>query len=106
MSRGLTLEDARDYNIIGCVEPQKAAKTEGWHDAAFFNMCRPLELVFSNGVDQNVQIGPATGEVSAMRTFDDFFNAYKAQMNYMIALMVNADNAIDVAHAERPPRCV
>ena len=55
-------------------------------------------LVFSNGVDQNVQIGPATGEVSAMRTFDDFFNAYKAQMNYMIALMVNADNAIDVAH--------
>ena len=38
-----------------------------------------------------------------MRTFDDFFNAYKAQMNYMIALMVNADNAIDVAHAERAP---
>ena len=46
VSRGLTLEDARDYNIIGCVEPQKAGKTEGWHDAAFFNMCRPLELVF------------------------------------------------------------
>ena len=103
MSRGLTLEDARDYNIIGCVEPQKAAKTEGWHDAAFFNMCRPLELVFSNGVDQNVQIGPATGDISTMRTFDDFFNAYKTQMNYMINLLVNADNAIDVAHAERAP---
>ena len=39
VSRGLTLEDARDYNIIGCVEPQKAGKTEGWHDAAFFNIC-------------------------------------------------------------------
>ena len=36
MSRGLTLRDARDYNIIGCVEPQKSGKTEGWHDAAFF----------------------------------------------------------------------
>lgn len=35
MSRGLTLQDARDYNIIGCVEPQKSGKTEGWHDAAF-----------------------------------------------------------------------
>lgn len=45
-NRGLSLEDAREYNIIGCVEPQKAGKTEGWHDAAFFNMCRPLELVF------------------------------------------------------------
>ena len=54
MSRGLTLRDARDYNIIGCVEPQKSGKTEGWHDAAFFNMCRPLELVFSNGMDKGV----------------------------------------------------
>ena len=27
-NRGLSLEDARDYNIIGCVEPQKAGKTE------------------------------------------------------------------------------
>ena len=49
LSRGLKIEEARDYNIIGCVEPQKSAKTDGWHDAAFFNMCRPLELVFSNG---------------------------------------------------------
>ena len=51
-NRGLSLADASDYNIIGCVEPQKAGKTEGWHDAAFFNMCRPLELVFSNGMDK------------------------------------------------------
>ena len=41
-NRGLTLEDAREYNIIGCVEPQKSGKTNGWHDAAFFNMCCPL----------------------------------------------------------------
>ena len=61
LSRGLTLEDAREYNIIGCVEPQKAGKTEGWHDAAFFNMCRPLELVFSNGWDKGEKIGIETG---------------------------------------------
>lgn len=103
MSRGLTLEDARDYNIIGCVEPQKAAKTEGWHDAAFFNMCRPLELVFSNGVDKGEQISIQTGNVEQMATFEEFFNAYKKQMKYMIRLLVNADNAIDVAHAERCP---
>jgi len=103
MSRGITLEDARDYNIIGCVEPQKPGKTEGWHDAAFFNMCRPLELVFSNGVDEGVQIGPKTGDVAEMATFDAFYDAYKAQMNYMIELMVNANNAIDVAHMERCP---
>lgn len=103
MSRGVSLEDARDYNIIGCVEPQKGGKTWGWHDAAFFNMCRPLELVFSNGVDKGVQVGPATGDIKTFKTFDDFYNAYKKQMNYAISLMVNADNAIDVAHAQRCP---
>jgi len=103
MSRGLTLEDARTYNIIGCVEPQKAGKTNGWHDAAFFNMCRPLELVFSNGVDCGEQIGPKTGDVESMQTFEEFFEAYKKQMEYFIALMVNADNAIDQAHMERMP---
>ena len=103
VSRGLTLQDAREYNIIGCVEPQKSGKTDGWHDSAFFNMCRPLELVFSNGMDKGVQLGPQTGDITTFKTFDKFYDAYKAQNQYFIDLMVNADNAIDVAHAERCP---
>ncbi len=103
MSRGLTLEDAREYNIIGCVEPQKAGKTEGWHDAAFFNMCRPLELVFSSGYDRGELVGIQTKPVEELRTFEEFYDAYKEQMNYSISLLVNADNAIDVAHAELCP---
>ncbi len=103
VNRGLTLEEARDYNIIGCVEPQKSGKTDGWHDAAFFNMCRPLELVFSNGEDKGVQISIKTGDVTQMKTFDEFYDAYKAQMEYQIKLMVNANNSIDIAHKERCP---
>ena len=103
MSRGLTLEDARDYNIIGCVEPQVAGKTWGWHDAAFFNMLKPMELVFSNGMFDGEQVGVKTGDVATFKTYEDFYNAYVAQMNYCISLLVNADNAIDVAHAERCP---
>ena len=103
MARGLTLEDARDYCIIGCVEPQKPGKTDGWHDAAFFNMCRPLELVFSNGVDKGVQIGPETGDVTKMTSFEQFYDAYKTQQAYFIKLLVNANNAIDAAHATRCP---
>ena len=102
-NRGLSLADAREYNIIGCVEPQKAGKTEGWHDAAFFNMCRPLELVFANGMDQGEMVGIPTGDVTRMETFDEFYDAYKKQMEYCISLLVNADNAIDVAHAKRCP---
>lgn len=103
MSRGLTLQDAREYNIIGCVEPQKSGKTEGWHDAAFYNMCRPLEFVFSNGMDEGEQVGLRTGDVTQFKTFDEFYDAYKAQQNYCISLLVNADNSIDQAHAERCP---
>ena len=103
VNRGLSLEDAREYNIIGCVEPQKAGKTEGWHDAAFFNMCRPLELVFTQGMDRGIRIGVETMPVEEMKTFGEFYDAYKKQMNYMIKLLVNADNAIDLAHAERCP---
>ena len=103
INRGLTIADATDYNIIGCVEPQKSGKTDGWHDAAFFNMCRPLELVFSRGKDKGVQVGPKTKCIAEMNTFDEFYDAYKAQMNDMIDLMVNSDNAIDVAHAKRCP---
>ncbi len=103
MARGLTLEDARDYCIIGCVEPQKGAKTDGWHDAAFFNMCRPMELVFSRGVDRGVQIGPRTKDVTEMSSFEEFYDAYKEQQSYFIQLLVNANNAIDAAHAVRCP---
>ncbi len=103
MARGLTLEDARDYCIIGCVEPQKAGKTDGWHDAAFFNMCRPMELAFSRGYDKGTKIGVDTPDVSEMKSFEEFYDAYKAQQSYMIKLLVNANNAIDAAHAVRCP---
>ena len=103
MSHGATLEEARDYCIIGCVEPQVPHQTDGWHDAAFFNMCRPLEMVFSNGVDNGRQIGPRTGDVTAMKSFDEFYQAYLTQMDFFIRALVHADNAVDMAHPVRCP---
>ena len=66
-------------------------------------MCRPLELVFENGMDKGELIGVPTGDVSKMKSFDEFYDAYKTQMNYCIELLVNACNAIDLAHRERCP---
>ena len=103
MSRGIPLNEARGYNIIGCVEPQVPGKTDGWHDAAFFNMCRPLEMVFSNGYENGVLVGLETGDVEKMQSFEEFYDAYKKQMQYFIKLMVNANNAIDYAHREACP---
>jgi formate C-acetyltransferase len=105
LARGLSLEDARDYGIIGCVEPQVGGKTEGWHDAAFFNMAKVVELTLNNGYDWNTgkQLGPQTGTVEEMKTFDDVMAAYARQMEYFVGLMCHADNMVDLAHAERVP---
>ncbi len=103
MSRGVALEDARNYNIIGCVEPQVSGKTWGWHDAAFFNMLKPMEMVFNSGKLDGVQVGPVTPDIADIHSYDEFFDAYKTQIEYCISLLVNADNAIDIAHAERCP---
>lgn len=103
LNRGLSLEDARTYNLIGCVEPQKAGKTDGWHDSGFFNMCRVLELVFSNGMDKGEQISIQTGRLEDIHSYEEFYHAYEKQMHYNVEFMINADNAIDIAHKERCP---
>lgn len=70
VSRGVSLADARDYGIIGCVEPQKGGKTEGWHDAAFFNMAKVLEITMNNGIVNGKQLGPKTGEFTSFTSFE------------------------------------
>lgn len=103
INRGLTLEDARDYGIIGCVEPQKPGKTEGWHDAAFFNMSKVLEITLNNGRSGQQQLGPKTGEIADFHSFDDVLNAYRQQMAWFVHHLTAADNSVDLAHAERAP---
>lgn len=102
-NRGITLEDARDYGIIGCVEPQVGGKTEGWHDAAFFNIPKVLEVTLNNGYVDNKKIGLQTGTVDSFRTFEDLEAAFKQQMEYFVKLLINADNSVDVAHGQRMP---
>ena len=48
-------------------------------------------------------VGIPTGDVTKMETFEEFFDAYRKQMEYCIGLLVNSDNAIDQAHSERMP---
>lgn len=102
-NRGVTLEDARDYGIIGCVEPQKGGKTQGWHDAAFFNIAKVLEITINNGYSSGKKIGLDTGDFVSFTSFDEFLKAFKKQMNYFVKFLVNADNSVDIAHAERGP---
>lgn len=105
VNRGVTLEDARGYGIIGCVEPQRPGKTEGWHDSAFFNLSRVLEFALNDGVCTmcGEQIGPKTGDVTTFTNFDQLMDAYKKQMEYFVYHLQAADNCVDISHSERCP---
>lgn len=102
-NRGVSLKDARNYCIIGCVEPQAPHKTEGWHDAAFFNVAKILEITLNNGRVGNKQLGPVTGELASFHNIEDIYTAFQTQMEYFVRYLAEADNCVDIAHAERCP---
>ena len=40
---GRTLEDSRNYHVVGCVEIDAGGKEYGWHDSAYFSIAKVLE---------------------------------------------------------------
>lgn len=102
-NRGVTLRDARNYSLIGCVEPTIPHKTLGWHDAGFFNISKILEITLHNGRVGQLQMGPKSGEAADFHSLEELMKAYKTQMKYFVALLVEACNAVDLAHMERCP---
>ncbi|MGR6979972.1 glycyl radical diol dehydratase GrpM [Testudinibacter sp. P27/CKL/0425] len=102
-NRGVSLKDARDYCIIGCVEPQAPHRTEGWHDAAFFNVAKILDITLNNGQVNGKQLGPVTGDLTTFRSLDDFYRAFSTQMAFFVRNLVESCNCVDIAHGERCP---
>lgn len=100
-NRGISLHDARGYGLIGCVEPSVPGKEQGWHDAAFVNVAKILEITINNGRIGDLQIGPKIGEVDTFKTLEDFMQAFQKQIEYFVYYVAEADNCVDYAHMER-----
>lgn len=98
---GVSLEDARDYAIVGCVEPTGQGNTMGRTNACYFNLAKCLELALFDGVCQmsGEQLGPKTGKFEDFQTFDDFRKAYEAQVNYFVDMMISSLNSIELLHS-------
>jgi pyruvate formate-lyase/glycerol dehydratase family glycyl radical enzyme len=99
---GHTLEDARDYGVVGCVEPNAQGKTFGSTFAVQFSGIKCLELALSNGVDNifGHQCGVQSGDPAAFTSFGDVWDAYDAQVSYFMEQMAKGMALLDQAIAE------
>jgi pyruvate formate-lyase/glycerol dehydratase family glycyl radical enzyme len=102
---GHTLEDARDYGVVGCLEPNAQGKTFGSTFAVQFSGIKCLELALSNGVDNifGHQSGIESGDPATFGSFDDVWNAYRAQVSHFMGQMVKGMAVLDQAIAELVP---
>jgi formate C-acetyltransferase len=100
----VAVEDARDYAIIGCVEPTPSGLTYASTDAFFVNTVLCLEMVLGSGKSMLLgTAGAATGDPRAFETFTDFMEAYRAQVAHFIRHLAACFQAIGQAHRELLP---
>lgn len=106
LARGRSLKEARGYSIGGIVEPDVAGQEYSWHDAAYFNLSRVLELALNNGrpLDRNDgPSGPGTGFLADFESFEQLQQAFAEQLAYWVNCMVSSVNVIGMAHQELKP---
>ena len=105
LRKGMTLEEARDYCVVGCVEIDLPGKEYGWHDAAYVNTPKMLEMVINGGRSMNtgVQLGPDTGSLETYQSFDEVLASVDQQFEYWTNQMCSSLNIIEEAHREQKP---
>ena len=92
---GYSTRDARDYVIIGCVEPTGQGNSFAATGRMFMNLPGVLELTLNNGFSamSGMVDGLETGDPDGFKTFDDFYDAFVRQLRY------NIDRAVRIAEA-------
>ncbi|MDK9605542.1 formate C-acetyltransferase [Lelliottia wanjuensis] len=91
LNRGVSLEDARDYAVVGCVELSIPGKTYGLHDIAMFNLLKVMEIAMQEN------------EGNADLSYDALLDHIRDKINHYIALMVEGSNICDIGHRDWAP---
>jgi len=102
---GASIEDARNYQLVGCVEPYIPGKMSKWTDGGHYNFASAMEFALTNGVsvvNDNRQLGPRTGNPENM-TFDELKEAVKEQLSYFIHSIATGCHVAERLHAELTP---
>jgi pyruvate formate-lyase/glycerol dehydratase family glycyl radical enzyme len=105
--KGETLEHARDYAVIGCVEPESNGRGYGHSAAILMNLTAILELALYDGKDRYSErktlISEETGDPTAFRSFEEFQRAFEAQMSWFIKQATALNNIFGRTHQDFQP---
>lgn len=91
LNRGVSLEDARDYSVVGCVELSIPGKTYGLHDIAMFNLLKVMEIVLLEN------------EGNANLSYDDLLEQIRHKICHYVKLMAQGSNICDIGHRDWAP---
>ncbi len=106
MNDGRKLEDARDYGVVGCVEPSVGGMSLDWADSGMINLDSVFEMAINDGkslVAGGAQLGLQTGSLADMKNIEEVKEAYDKQMKYIVDLFVDCINLMDEIHQEMMP---
>lgn len=106
VNQGETLEHARDYAVIGCVELGSAGRDYSASSSIFMMMYTILYMALHNGrttVTGEEPLWTATGDPEEFLTFEDFWYAYKTQTRLMADNAVALNNLYGKKHQECLP---
>jgi formate C-acetyltransferase len=107
MNKGETPEQARDYGIIGCVEPGSNGRFYGHSASILFNLTSVLELTLYNGrhrhTGRDLLISQETGDAGTFGSFADFKKAFEAQARWLIDQSTTLNNIFGRIHQDFYP---
>jgi formate C-acetyltransferase len=83
---GYSIEDCRDYCMVGCIENFIQGKQPPWSDSRY-NSPKFIDMTLNNGTDTMTgnKTGVETGDISKFDTMEKFLGALKIQMEYGLA---------------------
>ncbi len=104
-SKGIALEDARDYSSVGCASVQPTRKDKGAHNAGYINVAAALDFALHDGdwPFGKRRMGVRTGDPRKFKTFDEVMAAFEKQMAYMIDVYSRAAVRAEEAHRDLVP---
>jgi formate C-acetyltransferase len=105
-AKGESEQQARDYGIIGCVEPCSSGRTYSHSGAILLNLTAVLELTLFNGRHRHtgtVLISEETGDPTEFKSFEDFQHAFAQQVSWMAERTTTLNNLLGRVHQDFYP---